>query len=144
MVCELVAEGGRTPGIVLDLSANGVFVQTSATLPPGSRVDLELQLPGSKEPIRIHGRVARRRAVPARLRSVVQGGIGVAIDNAPEAFFRFIAELQKSDVQASELQNSEAQPQAPAEEPTASPRPQSNLARKALLERLRRLRVDHG
>lgn len=134
LVCDLVAEEGRAAGIVLDVSASGLFVQTSATPSPGSRVDVELTLPGGEQPLCIHGRVARRRAVPARLRSVVQGGVGIAIDVAPEAFFRFVAELQSE----------KPEPSAAAKQPTASERPQSNLARKALMERLRRLRADQG
>lgn len=93
LACSFHHAGKRYSGMLLDLSANGVFVQTSASPHPGEAVRLELALPGRPEPLRLEGRAVRRRVVPARLRAVAQGGVGVALSGAPEAWFGFVAEL---------------------------------------------------
>ena len=130
LVCDLLDAAGRAPGIVLDLSAKGLFVQTSAAMAPGARVQIELELPGSPEPVCLQGRVARRRAVPARLRSVVTGGLGIELTGAPEAFYAFVAQLQGGEAAAGP---------APAQQ---EEKPQSSLARKALMKRMKRLHQD--
>ncbi len=93
MPCVLHHEGRRHTGLVHDLSAGGLFVLTSASPRPGEVLDVELSLPGVKDPIRLQGRVARRRTVPARLRSLAQGGVGLQITGAPEAYFVYVASL---------------------------------------------------
>ncbi len=93
MPCVLHYEGKRHTGLVHDVSANGVFVLTSASPRPGDSLELELPLPGVAAPIRLQGRVARRRTVPARLRSLAQGGVGLRITGAPEEYFGFVASL---------------------------------------------------
>ena len=94
--CTLVVEGGRHGALVLDVSAHGLFVQTTAMPAAGAMVAIELHLPEERLPVRIDARVARRQTVPPRLRSLVKGGLALEIANAPEAFFRFLAELQET------------------------------------------------
>jgi hypothetical protein len=79
--------------MVLDLSPSGLFLQTSAKLGPGDRVELELRLPSEKEPLGIVAEVARRKIVPARLLTVAQGGVGLRIVSAPEPYFAFLGSL---------------------------------------------------
>ena len=60
LACTLLIEGNRLAGIVLDLSATGFFVQTSANPKPGTRFNLELDLPGEPERALLAVRVARK------------------------------------------------------------------------------------
>ena len=87
MACELVADGRLQRAIVLDVSSSGMFVQTSSRLTPGTPVELQLRFDTNDEPISIRARVVRHRSVPANLTSVAQGGIGLQILEAPEAFY---------------------------------------------------------
>jgi Tfp pilus assembly protein PilZ len=120
LACSLHHAGKRYAGMVLDLSSRGVFVQTSASPDPGEPVSLELALRGQAEPLRLEGRPARRRVVPARLRSVAQGGVGVELSSAPEAWFAFVAELVGSRAQPGAA--------APRRRPTALERRARELA----------------
>jgi hypothetical protein len=92
MPCDLAADGRRYTGLVLDLSPSGLYVQTSAKLSPGERAGLEFGLPGAGR-VDIEVEVVRRKIVPARLRNLAQGGIGVRIVNAPNSYFSFVEAL---------------------------------------------------
>jgi hypothetical protein len=93
--CAVTIEGRRHNGFLIDYSLSGLFIQTSAKPRVGQRLDLELTLHGEMLPM--HVEVARRRSVPAQLRTVAGGGIGVRILSAPEAFYRMLAEKQVRD-----------------------------------------------
>jgi len=134
ITCRVHSEGRQHNGIVLDLSGSGLFIQTSARLSPGSRIDIDLSLP--TETARMHIEVVRRKQVPAQLLTVAQGGVGVRIISAPEAFYRFLQELQEGERSSETGEGAAAasvQPQAhtparpsPASPPSASsppPRP---------------------
>jgi len=132
--CAITVDGHRYAGIVLDVSATGVFVQTSATPKMGSNVTLELQLSGI-ETLPIRARVARRHSVPARLKSIVHGGIGLALEGAPEEYFRLIGELQGPRETAPAVKEKPSVKETPGAKKT----PRSRLERKALLARLKKL-----
>lgn len=55
-------DGGKKPevfeGRVLNMSAAGLYIYTPYTLPLGTRVSMELNLPGSRKPIETAGRVS--------------------------------------------------------------------------------------
>jgi len=91
--CRLTFEGRQHSGLVIDVSPGGLFIQTSAKAKPGERLDLELGLPGEPNKLPLQVVVARLRVVPPRLLSVAQGGIGVRILKAPEAFHAFMKTL---------------------------------------------------
>jgi len=78
---------------VLDVSPGGLYVQTSAKVEPGDRLDLELSLPGVARQLELQVEVMRKVVVPARLRALAHGGIGVRILNAPEAYYKFMETL---------------------------------------------------
>jgi hypothetical protein len=122
MTCTLTCGGKRYAGLVLDISANGLFVQTSAGLEPGEPLQIEVSLPGRQESLRMDGRTARRRAVPSQLRAVAQGGVGIALVNAPEEYFEYVAEVFR----------------APAAVGKPKPRRKSSLERQARQLALRR------
>jgi hypothetical protein len=89
LTCELVIGDRRHPGIILDISENGVFVQSSASPPPGERVRLKLRRPEGAD-IEVEANVARRYVVPRRLVSVVRGGVGLRIDSPSEDFLQLV------------------------------------------------------
>jgi len=122
--CEVKSGHHRHSGMILDVSASGLFIQTSAAHPPGTRVSVDLNLPGRGQLV-LQGSVARRKMVPARLRSVESGGIGVRLDYAPEEFFQLIARVQGAsgpEAKAEVPSQPVAKP-APAARPSQAPRP---------------------
>jgi hypothetical protein len=91
--CTLQVEGLRHSGVVLDVSATGLFVQTGASPKPGARVQVECFVTGQVEPLALAATVARRQVVPAHLRGVVKGGMGLHIQHAPEEYYRYVCEI---------------------------------------------------
>ena len=89
--CSFSMNGRRQNGFVLDLSRTGLFIQTSADPNPGERLDIEIVLDDKVLPM--HVEVARRKKVPPQLLTVAQGGIGVRILSAPEAYYTALADL---------------------------------------------------
>jgi hypothetical protein len=92
--CELFADGHRYQGIVVDLSASGLFLQTDAALDPGTRVDVLLK--GSRFPeVIVRAVVARRRMTPTLLASIIHRGVGLRIVEAPEAYYEALREFDE-------------------------------------------------
>lgn len=92
--CAVTIGGRRHNGFLIDYSTSGMFIQTSASPKVGQRLDIELTLRGERLPM--HVEVVRRRSVPAQLRTLAGGGIGVRILSAPESFYALIAAEQES------------------------------------------------
>jgi hypothetical protein len=87
---EIVYDGARHHGFLVDVSARGGFVQTPRTLPPGSEIELWFA-DDQLAPQRVRARVARRRSVPAAAAVVMRSGIGVEWIEPP-AFLRALAQ----------------------------------------------------
>ena len=98
IACTLHLEESLHSCMVLDVSAGGLFVQTNASPAPGTSVRLELRVPGLPEPLEMQATVARKRIVPPRLRALLKGGIGLQLENPPEAFYALVAKLQAPEV----------------------------------------------
>lgn len=77
LACEIHAAGRRHAGLVVDLSAGGLFVQTQACLVPGAAVRLRVR--GERGEIPLEAAVVRLRSVPLRLASVARGGLGLRL-----------------------------------------------------------------
>lgn len=89
--CEFTHEGNKLAGIVTDVSARGVFIETSHRIPAGTELHLILRDPrGSFELV---GRVKREKRSHRSARQVLSGGFGVRLDVVPEPFFRLLVEL---------------------------------------------------
>lgn len=95
IACDLTIDGDRYKGIVLDVSAFGIFVQTNARPNPGAFVELSLTLQGGKSPVAMEATVARRNVVPPQLLAVAKGGIGLAIEDPPKEFLDFLSEVSR-------------------------------------------------
>lgn len=88
--CELRVDGRPHPGRVVDLSADGLFVQTEAQLPTGFPVEVRLQLPDGR-PAELVATLAHRRVVARSLAAVARDGIGLRIRNASESYTSWLA-----------------------------------------------------
>jgi Tfp pilus assembly protein PilZ len=93
MSCRLRVAQRENSGIVLDVSRQGLFVQTSAAARVGDRVEIELSGPGRSAPITLVAAVRWQRIVPAQLRSVSQAGLGLQISHAEESYYAMLAEV---------------------------------------------------
>lgn len=83
--CTLAHEARKGPGLVLNLSSRGLFVQTSLLAEPGTLVDIDLQGPQTSESIPLQAAVVWRRRVSPRMTGMNQSGMGVRIlSHTPE------------------------------------------------------------
>ena len=90
--CEVSIDGQCRVGVVLDLSPGGFFVQTQAAAEVGAKILVKLRDP-SDCVVDVPVRVANRREIAPRLRSVARGGIGCVVTAPPEAYFRLLHSL---------------------------------------------------
>jgi len=95
--CRLLAPGGTSSGMVLNVSKSGLFVQTSAAASPGEAVHIDLGVDHAV-PLGVDACVVWRRVVGAHLRTVSTGGFGARIRYAPDAWFGFLSGLAGSEV----------------------------------------------
>lgn len=77
--------------MVLNVSKGGLFIQTSAGPPPGAGLMVDLDVASHPDTVPIGGKVIWRRAVASHLRTLSQGGVGVRIESAPEAYYSFLS-----------------------------------------------------
>ncbi len=91
IACEFMHGRHQRAGIVTDVSARGLFVETSHHVPAGTELRLTLREPqGSYD---LTGRVRRERRSHRYARQVRAGGFGMRLDVIPEPFFRLLVEL---------------------------------------------------
>jgi hypothetical protein len=89
--CEFTYNGSKLAGIVTDISARGIFVETSNRIPTGTELRLVLRDPrGSFEVV---GQVMRERRSHRSARHVRASGLGIQLNVVPEGFFRLLMEL---------------------------------------------------
>jgi hypothetical protein len=89
--CEFSYGGAKLAGIVTDISARGIFVETSNRIPTGTELCLVLRDPrGSFE---VTGQVMRERRSHRSARHVRASGLGIQLAVVPEPFFRLLLEL---------------------------------------------------
>ena len=92
MPCKLTVDQRQHNGLLLDLSRSGLFVQTTAKARTGQQFPLVMADASGAE-MQLTVEVVRRKAVPPRLLSVAQGGLGVRIVDAPDAYRAFLREI---------------------------------------------------
>ena len=90
--CDYRANGEAHSGIVSDLSARGLFVQSSAMPEEGAQLELTLHDVEHGE-VALWGRVARTKPPHRSISNVVPGGFGVVVESAPEDFFDLLIAL---------------------------------------------------
>ncbi len=89
--CQLLVGDESHPGMVLNVSRRGLFVQTSARARPGDRVRIALNASAQRGAIGLEARVVWKRVSPPQLQSFTQGGVGLEIQLASEAYYDFLA-----------------------------------------------------
>ena len=87
--CDFDYEGHGYNGIVVDLSAGGMFLQTDTAIEPGSELSLRLR-PERFPELTVRGRVVRRRFTPAVLATMIRRGVGIHVVGAPPAYFELL------------------------------------------------------
>ena len=110
--CQLVVGGGSHPGMVLNVSRGGLFVQTGARARPGDRVRIALNASPRLGAIGLEARVVWKRVSPPRLHSVTQGGVGLEIQGASEAWYDFLAGVAAPDAGLERVPRADALPAA--------------------------------
>ncbi len=91
LTCEILSRGGRSAGIVRDLSERGVFIQTLADPSLNSVVEIVFSGSGARPEVRVEAGVARKRVAPPRLQATVPSGIGVEILPPRDEYERWVA-----------------------------------------------------
>ena len=91
--CDLIVAGARHPGIVLNLSRSGLYVQTSVTFHRGDWVTVDLNSEIATDAIGLDAVVMWNKKVAAQLRGVRHGGIGLQIRNAGRAYYDLLSEV---------------------------------------------------
>ena len=118
--CRLKVAGGSHSAMVLNVSRGGLFVQTGAGPPPGADVLVDLDVASRSDTVPIGGKVVWRRMVSPHLRSVSQGGVGVRIESAPEAYYSFLSgmtgEVPRTSSSAA-CESAEPVPESPSDSP---------------------------
>jgi len=128
ITCELVIDGKRQAGIVLDVSASGLFVQTAVSAAVGKEVEVHLAATRSSPELTIRARVARGLRVPQQLLAAAGGGLGLRVLDPPPEF----AQLAGDD---------EAEP-APGRSPPAAAAPQPKSSKHIPVQRSFRVRLQ--
>jgi hypothetical protein len=90
--CEFRVEGKSQPGILANLSARGLFIQSSVIPPEGCQVLVTLHDPAYGE-MELWGRVVRTKTPHRSISNVIPGGFGIAIDSAPSEYFDLLIAL---------------------------------------------------
>ena len=90
MSCEIEIDGKAHSGVIRDLSPNGLFVTTRYDSLPGNSVLVRVRRPGG-EVWELQTRTARNADGSSGL--ISRRGVGLVIEEAPEAFHAFVADL---------------------------------------------------
>ena len=96
MSCKLKQEQRTYAGMVLDVSRTGLFVQTSAGAKPGEEVEVLLASREQAVPVALMAEVVWQRKVPAQLRVVEKGGVGLKIRYAPEPYYALLIDAAQA------------------------------------------------
>jgi hypothetical protein len=89
--CEFAYNGAKLAGIVTDISARGMFVETSNRIPTGT--ELRFVLRDARGSFEVVGHVMRERRSHRSARHVRASGLGIQLSIIPEPFFRLLLEL---------------------------------------------------
>ncbi|MFQ5417560.1 MAG: PilZ domain-containing protein [Myxococcota bacterium] len=117
--CEIVLEDSRYSGIVLDLSATGLWVQTNAKFVQATTaararvtVTVNLSVAGRDERVTVCARVARKKIVPPQFLGLAHGGLGLAVIDPSPAFFDFVAEISPEQAEAVSIERAKQEKRA--------------------------------
>jgi hypothetical protein len=89
LACVLLVDGCRHRGLVRDISAWGLFVETPGELPQGSDVVVAFRTP-ERERFVLEASVPHRRQASRSLTSHSADGVGLCIQDPPAAYRRWV------------------------------------------------------
>jgi hypothetical protein len=88
--CRLLIDGGCHPGVVRDFSIRGFFVESGVVLPIGASVVVAFDAAEDKRFV-LEASVPHRRSAARSLVDLVQDGVGLRVDDPPEAYRGWVA-----------------------------------------------------
>ena len=90
--CEVEVEGKTFTGVIVDLSATGLFVRINIMPPEGTPVRVVMRRPGG-EVWEIEATVARKTG--RWQAAITRRGLGLIIEEAPHAYHVFVSTLPR-------------------------------------------------
>ncbi len=115
-------DGQDHRAFILDLSPNGLFIQTPKAIDPGTEVSVQFRVPVEGTEIDLRAKVARSKRVPPRLATVTTPGIGLRISSAPAAYYEYLARLVAGEKTEKKAAAPEAETQATETSGDSEPR----------------------
>lgn len=79
--------------ITNDLSETGMFINTNKGVPPGSILNIKLNLPNSQE-LFLTGKVVRSMRSTSGLIGEMKSGMGIQLINPPENYIDYIQSIR--------------------------------------------------
>jgi len=122
--CVLVIGDRHHPGIVVDLSPMGLFVQTSVSPPPGERVQVVLRREGGAD-VEVEASVARTSGLPRRTASAARGGVGLRIESISDDYRQLLHSIPQPE-EAPPRPEKETEEAPSPERTAAAPPPKSS------------------
>lgn len=93
--CTLMVDGGRHPGVVQNLSVQGLFVETHAALLLGSAAVVTFRTTGGEQFV-LEVSVPNRRHISHSLKLLATGGVGLRLVEPPAAYRRWLEDANAS------------------------------------------------
>ena len=94
--CAVMVNGGRHPGVVHNLSAEGLFVETQAALALGAAAVVAFQTTAGEHFV-LEASVPNRRPIPHSLKLLSSGGVGLRLVGPPAAYLRWVEDASASE-----------------------------------------------
>lgn len=90
LTCQIKTNQDLVSGFVCDVSRTGLFVQTGASPPTNSVVEVIFSSLGNQPDLRVEAGVARKRIIAQRLQTSVPSGIGLEVIPPRDIYERWI------------------------------------------------------
>lgn len=90
LTVDLDLGGQFLRAFIIDVSESGMFVQTNQSLAPGTVVAVRFAPTSTHPAMIVRAVVARRRTVPAHLRTIAASGLGLEVLEAPPEYQKIV------------------------------------------------------
>jgi hypothetical protein len=95
LFCSFRVAGSDSRGFITNISARGFFIQARNHPEPGGEVVVTIEGKDS-DPIVVTGTVARMRKSHRAMANIVQPGIGILVNTAPESYYQLLLEFEQT------------------------------------------------
>ena len=89
VACKLLVDGRSTDGVVSDVCARGLYVQSETELVAGTAAFVMLRTPDGSRFL-LETAVSQLRRQPQSLASVTRSGLSLRIEDPPSAYLRWV------------------------------------------------------